>query len=343
MPTGPSPTARALRALEILHARPGTTADQLASLLGVTERAARRYVGILREAGIPVESARGPYGGYRLGRGTRLPPVVFTQEQALGLVMAVLDGQPNAIDADDLVGSALSKVIRALPENVGRQAAALRAYAAATPDRHSARPDPATTSALIAAVADRRRVMVTYRGESGKEWAAEVDPWAVVVRYGRWYLLCHSHRADAIRTYRIDRIRTVRQTPHGFTPPDDLDPVAALEENLGAGWKYPTRVVFHAPWEKVAPWIRPPMGRLQPDGDRCVLVGSTGNPAMYAQEWLAPVPFDFSVEESPELHAAVAAVAARFSAAVSPSPSAETPVTSLERDDIRRPVGMPPA
>ncbi|MEU4678448.1 WYL domain-containing protein [Micromonospora sp. NPDC023737] len=319
MPTGPSPTARALRALEILYERPGTTADQLASLLGVTERAARRYVGILREAGIPVESTRGPYGGYRLGRGTRLPPVVFTQEQALGLVMAVLDGQPNAIDADDPVGSALSRVIRALPESVGRQAAALRAYAAATPDRHSARPNPTITSALVTAVADRRRIEVTYRGGSGEERDTEVDPWAVVVRYGRWYLLCHSRRADAIRTYRVDRIRSVRQTPHTFTPPEDLDPVAALEENLGAGWTYPTRVVFHAPWEQVAPWIRPPMGRLQPDGDRCVLVGSTGNPAMYAQEWLAPVPFDFSAEEGPELRAAVAAVAARFGAAVSRS------------------------
>ncbi|MEU9506000.1 WYL domain-containing protein [Micromonospora sp. NPDC048170] len=325
MRTGPSPTARALRALEILQARPGVTADQLASLLGVTERAARRYVGILREAGITVESVRGPYGGYRLGRGTRLPPVVFTQEQALGLVMAVLDGQPAAIDADDLIGSALSKVIRALPDSIGRQAAALRAYASATPDRRSARPDPTTTSALVAAVADRRRVLVTYRGESGEEWDAEVDPWAVVVRYGRWYLLCHSYRADAIRTYRIDRLRAVRQMPHGFTPPDGLDPVAALEESLGAGWKYRTRVLFHAPWEKVAPWIRPPMGRLEPDGDRCVLVGSTRNPAMYAQEWLAAVPFDFSVEEGPELHAAVATVAARFSAALAPSPPETRP------------------
>ncbi|MEU6078379.1 WYL domain-containing protein [Micromonospora sp. NPDC047074] len=336
MRTGSSPTARALRALEILQARPGVTADQLASLLGVTERAARRYVGILREAGITVESVRGPYGGYRLGRGTRLPPVVFTQEQALGLVMAVLDGQPAAIDADDLIGSALSKVIRALPDSVGRQAAALRAYASATPDRHSARADPVTTSALVAAVADRRRVLITYRGRSDEEWDAEVDPWAVVVRYGRWYLLCHSHRADAIRTYRVDRVRAVRQLPHNFTPPDDLDPVAAVEENLGAGWKYRTRVLFHAPWEKVAPWIRPPMGRLEPDGDRCVLVGSTRNPAMYAQEWLAAVPFDFSVEEGPELRAAVATVAARFSAALPPSP----PET---RPGAVRPADLPPA
>lgn len=319
MPTGPTPTARALRALEMVQASPGITAGQLAERLGVTERAARRYVGFLRDAGIPVESTRGPYGGFRLGRGTRLPPVVFTQEQALGLVMAVLDGQPAAIDADDLVGAALSKVIRALPESVGRQAAALREHASAAPDRHASRPDPAITSGLVAAGADRRRVVITYRGGGGGEqWDAEVDPWAVVVRHGRWYLLCHSHRAAATRTYRIDRVRAVRQLPQAFTPPENLDPVAVLEESLGKGWKYVTRVVFHAPKEKVAPWIRPPMGSLEADGDRCVLIGSTRNPAMYAQEWLSVIPFAFSVVEGPELRDAVAELAERFGAAVAP-------------------------
>ncbi|MFI6498078.1 helix-turn-helix transcriptional regulator [Nonomuraea typhae] len=316
MPTDLSPTARALRALEILRARPGLTGGELAACLGVTERAARRYVGILREAGIPVESVRGPYGGYRLGRGTRLPPVAFTEPEALGLVMAVLDGQPAAADAGDLVGGALSKVIRALPESVGRQAAALREHASAAPDRFSARPDPATTSALVAAIADRRRVVIAYRSESGDEWEAEVDPWAVVVRYGRWYLLCHSHRADAVRTYRVDRVRRVRRSAHAFEPPGDLDPVAALEENLGLGWTFATRVVFDAPLAEVAPWIRPPMGRLEPSGGGCVLVGSTRNPAMYAQEWLANVPLPFRVEGGPELRAAVAALAARLTAAV---------------------------
>jgi predicted DNA-binding transcriptional regulator YafY len=310
-----SPTARALRAIEILQNRPGTTADELGERLGVTERAARRYIAILREAGINVESARGPHGGYRLRRGTRLPPVVFTQAEALGLVMAVLDGQPAATDADDLVGSALAKLIHALPESVGRQAAALRDHASAAPDRHSSRPDPAITSALVAAVGARRQVVVTYRNEMGREWETDVDPWAVVVRYGRWYLLCHSHRAGAVRTYRVDRIRAVEQTPHEFDPPEDLDPVAALEENLGSGWEYRTRVVFDAPVAEVAQWIRPPMGRLEPSGEGCVLVGSTSNPSMYAQEWLATVPFPFRVEGGPELKAAVATVAARFAAA----------------------------
>ena len=323
----PSPTARALRALAFLQSRPGgVTADELAARLGVTERAARRYVAILREADIPVDSVRGPHGGYRLGRGTRLPPVVFTEPEALGLVMAVLDAQPAAADAagDDLVGSALGKVIRALPESLGRQAAALREHASAAPDRFAARPDPLITGALVAAAADRRRVRIGYRSEAGNEWDAEVDPWAVVVRHGLWYLLCHSHHANAIRTYRVDRVRSVERTPHRFEPPADLDPVAAVEQHLGVGWQYATRVVFDVPPAEAARWIQPPMGRLEASGEGgCVLIGSTRNPTMYAQEWLANLPFDFRVEGGPELREAVVKLAARFNAAAAAATAVE--------------------
>ncbi|MGH7611742.1 MAG: helix-turn-helix transcriptional regulator, partial [Candidatus Dormibacteria bacterium] len=277
---------------------------------------ARRYVEILREAGVPVESTRGRYGGYRLGRGARLPPVVFTAEEALVLVMAVLQGHPAATDPEDLVGTALIKVIRALPEGVGRQAAALRERIAAAPDRGAAHPDPALTSALVSAVASGRRVAIHYRGESGTEWEAEVDPWAVVARHGRWYLLCQSHHVGAVRTYRIDRIAAVTQTNLTFTPPPELDAVALLEEHLGAGWEFPTRVVFEAPLAEVARWVGPPMGHLQAHPLGCVLTGSTSNPRMYAQEWLATMPFRFRIESGPELRDAVAELAARCAEAV---------------------------
>ena len=217
-----SPTGRALRALELLQAQPGITAAQLAAQLDVTERAARRYVAILREAGIPIGSTRGPYGGYRVGRGIRLPPLVFTAAEALGLVMAVLDGSHAAADADDPVGAAPGKIIRALPENVGRQAATMRRHASAAPDRGAARPGTETTSALVAAVAAQRQVSIGYRSESGRQREEDVDPWAVVVRHGRWYLLCHSHRARAVRAYRIDRIQSVAGGGEQFRAPGDL-------------------------------------------------------------------------------------------------------------------------
>ena len=311
-----SPTARALQALELVRVAPGTTAEQMAERLGVSERAVRRYIEILREAGVPVESTRGRYGGYRLGRGTRLPPVVFSEEEALGLVMAVLEAHPAATDSEDPLGAALDKLIRALPENVGRQAAGLRRHAAATPEPRPARPDPAVTSTLVVAVALHHRVQLGYRSEAGNEWSEEVDPWAVVVRHGRWFLLCHSHRVGALRTYRIDRVQAAVESPLSFTPPEDLDPVAALEQNLGEGWALATRVVFEAPLADVSPWVRPTMGRLEAHPDGCVLVGSTDNPTMYAGEWLAGIPFPFRVEGGEELRAAVGALAMRCAAAV---------------------------
>src|SRR4051794_9580411 len=107
-----SPVARALISLEALQESPGVSAERLAMRLGVTERAVRRYVRVLREAGIPIESTTGRYGGYRLGRGTRLPPLTLSAAEALGLVMAVLEGRPGAADASDPVGSAIGKITR---------------------------------------------------------------------------------------------------------------------------------------------------------------------------------------------------------------------------------------
>ena len=114
-----SPTARALLALEVIQNSPGVTAQRLGDRLGVTERAARRYVAILREADLPIESVSGPHGGYLVGRGLRLAPLMFTAAEAMGLVMAVLEGHRDAADPGDPVGSALAKIVRLLPERGG--------------------------------------------------------------------------------------------------------------------------------------------------------------------------------------------------------------------------------
>ena len=210
-----------------------------------------------------------------------------------------------------------------LPENVGRQAAAMRRHACAAPDRGAVRPGTQTASALVDAIAAQRRVCIGYRSQSGRQWTEDVDPWAVVVRHGLWYLLCHSHRASAVRAYRIDRIQSVAAGGGQFRVPGDLDYVDLLEQHLGAGWEFETKVVFDAPYDEVARYVRPPMGRLEHvDGGRCVLTGSTSNPAMYAGEWLAAIPIRFHVEDGPELRAAVAAVAERLTAALTPANAA---------------------
>ncbi len=305
-----SPTARALLALELLQARPGITAEQLGERLGVTERAARRYVGILREAGIPVESTRGPYGGYRVGRGLRLPPLMFSASEALAIVMAVLDGHPDAGDPTDPVGSALGKIVRALPTSVTAQAETVRRSASSATDRSAVRPDPETTATRVHASESGRQVRIGYRTEAGREWSAEVDPWAVVVRHSRWYLLCWSHAVDAQRAFRIDRVRSVALLGATFTRQPDLDPVTALEEHLAAGWEYETSVEIDLPVDQV--WLPRVMGKLEPlPDDRTLLTGSTSNPYGYAED-LARLPTTYRILGGPELLAAARDVGQRL-------------------------------
>ena len=88
----------------------------------------------------------------------------------------------------------------------------------------AARPDPATATALVQACSEHRRVRLGYRSEAGSEWVTEADPWAVVVRHSRWYLLCWSHTAQDRRAYRIDRVGEVYPLEDLFSPPAGLDP-----------------------------------------------------------------------------------------------------------------------
>jgi predicted DNA-binding transcriptional regulator YafY len=240
---------------------------------------------------------------------------MFSAAEALGLVMAVLDGHHDAKDPTDPVGSALGKIVRALPEPVAAQAEAVRRTTAPAPDRAAARPDPGTTTALVRACSNRRRVRLRYRSEAGSEWVTEVDPWAVVVRHGRWYLLCRSHTADARRAYRIDRVRGVAVLADTFSPPADLDPVAMLEEHLAVGWEYDVEVVIDAPVDAVARRLPRALGRLEPqDAETSRLVGSTSNPMWYAEQ-LAAIPASYRIVRCPELREAARVLGQRLLAA----------------------------
>jgi len=157
-----SPTARALLALEVIQNSPGITAHRLGDRLGVTERAARRYVAILREADLPIESVSGPQGGYRVGRGLRLPPLMFTAAEAMGLAMAVLEGHRNAANPTDLVGSALAKIVRVLPERVAGPVRAFRQVSAPRA-AHETWASPELMAQLIESCTAARRLRLVYR------------------------------------------------------------------------------------------------------------------------------------------------------------------------------------
>ncbi|HEX7167876.1 MAG TPA: WYL domain-containing protein [Acidimicrobiales bacterium] len=303
-----SPTARALVALELIQTTPGVTADRLACALGVSERAARRYVAMLREAGIRIDAATGRYGGYRIGRGLRVPPLTFSADEAVALVMAALDGHHDVADPGQPVSTALAKIMRSLPEAVGAKAETVRRAAAPAPDRAAARPDPRITTSLVEAVELRRPTRIAYRPESGSPTTVDVEPWAVVVRHGRWYLLCRSTHLDAIRSYRVDRVTNVEVSTGSFVRPADLDAVRALEEHLASGWEYATEVVINARLDELRR-VPGTLGRLERmDTSTTLLRGSTSSPRWYVEQ-LAALRSPFRIVGSPEIRAAAAELA----------------------------------
>jgi predicted DNA-binding transcriptional regulator YafY len=143
----------------------------------------------------------------------------------------------------------------------------------------------------------------------------EVEPWAVVVRHGRWYLLCRSHITDSRRAYRIDRVRDVELLDATFSPPADLDPVAMLEEHLAVGWEYDVDVVIDASLERVGRCLPRTVGRLERvDAETSRLVGSTSNPMWYAEQ-LARIPAPYRIVSCPQVQEAARILGHRMLAA----------------------------
>ena len=143
---------------------------------------------------------------------------------------------------------------------------------------------------------------------------------AVVVRHGRWYLLCWSRTTDARRAYRIDRVRAVEVLDDTFSPPAGLDPVATLEEHLAVGWEYDVDAVIEAPIETAGRCLPRALGRLEPlDAGTTRLVGSTSNPVWYAQQ-LAAIPAPYRIVRCPELQEATRVLGQRLLAAAGASP-----------------------
>jgi predicted DNA-binding transcriptional regulator YafY len=240
---------------------------------------------------------------------------MFSGEEALGLVMAVLDGHHQASDPAEPAGSAIAKIVRALPSPVAATIDAVRRSASAAPDRAAARPDPATAAAIVRASADRRRLRIDYRSEAGSQWVGDIDPWAVVVRHGRWYVLCFSHTVGAQRAYRVDRIGAVDVLDDAFVPPSDLNPIAMLEDHLATGWEYGTEVVFEAAREDLGAQVPRALGRLEPIGTgRTRLVGSTSNPSWYAAQ-LTAISVPYRIAGGPELQKAMRLLGQRALAA----------------------------
>ncbi|MFZ5909772.1 MAG: helix-turn-helix transcriptional regulator [Chloroflexota bacterium] len=230
------PASRLLTLILLLQDRPNRKAAELAEQLGISVRSLHRYFEMLDEMGIPVYSERGPYGGFSLVRGYKMPPLIFTPEEAVAVHLGTsLVGEVWGTLYQDAAQGALAKLDNVLP-NEQRDEVAWASRSLATTGLHRADMTllTPTLDKLRRAVREYRRVSMTYRsGSSPHPVQRELDPYALVHRWGWWYVIGHCHLRDEVRSFRVDRIEALNLTAQVFPAPTEFD----IRQYLARDWQ----------------------------------------------------------------------------------------------------------
>jgi predicted DNA-binding transcriptional regulator YafY len=235
------PTARVLALLEILQAGGVHTLASLAERLGVDARTVRRYVDHLIDLDVPVESVRGRYGGYRLARGYRMPPLMLTDDEALATLLGLMTVQRARLAATSVAAAdtATAKLRRVLPQPLGRRLDALLATAQVTGPVDDAVTNPGGRVLLTLAEAAQGRHPIEMRYSARDERRSQrvVHPYGLVAHSGRWYVTGADSSSGEVRTFRVDRIEHLRVLPGSFDQPENFDAAAHV-----------LTVLAQAPW-----------------------------------------------------------------------------------------------
>lgn len=311
-------SARLLKLLSLLQTAREWTGAELAERLDVTGRTVRNDVERLRRLGYPVHATRGAAGGYRLGAGSRLPPLLLDDEEAVAVAVAVglgtaTDGSVTGIE--DSSQRALAKLEQVLPPRLRRRVSALRGHTVPVrPRRQGTGVPPEVLTAIAAACRDHERLRFDYLGHDGSGGRRDVEPYRLVSWGRRWYLVAWDTGRGDWRTFRVDRLTPV--TPGGprFTPrplPDE-DVAAYVSRGVAtAPWAFRARVTVHAPAAAVAERLPATAGTVEPlDEHSCTVVTGADSPETLAA-WLGVLGLDFDASGSPELAAALRSVADR--------------------------------
>jgi predicted DNA-binding transcriptional regulator YafY len=226
---------RLITLIMILQRQPNQKAADLAAKLGVSVRTLHRYFGMLDEMGIPIYAERGPYGGFSLVRGYKLPPLVFTPEEAVAIYLGTsLVGEMWGRLYQESAQGALAKLENVLPDEQRNEIAwARRSLIATGMQRANLSALAPTLENLRRAAREGRRVNMEYQSTtSDKITERQVDPYALVHRGGWWYLVGYCHLREAPRTFRVDRIQSLEILSQTFRMPDEFDVHAYLEREL---------------------------------------------------------------------------------------------------------------
>ncbi|MFF1300501.1 MULTISPECIES: helix-turn-helix transcriptional regulator [unclassified Streptomyces] len=273
-----STSARLLRLVSLLTARPSWTCGELADHLAVTERTVRRDVARLRELGYGVESDPGPWGGYRLRAGARVPPLILDDEEALAVAVGLREAALSGVlGGNQAALSALLKLRQVLPPRIADRLGEMDATVV-----HTTRPDapqiaPGVLLELAGACRRGERCHLSYRDRDGNATVRDVDPYRLVHTGRRWYFVARDVTRDEWRTFRADRVGQIQPTGRPVELIDQPDPAVLVSHSIATG-AYPLYVTIRLPlpMDQALRLIPQTVGTHRPEGPQATIVDIGG-------------------------------------------------------------------
>src|SRR5215207_5310244 len=301
------PTTRLLALLELLQARGRMSGPELARRLEVGVRTVRRYVRMLQEMGIPVRAERGLYGAYSLRPGFKLPPLMFTDEEALGLALGLLAARRLGLSGVvPAVEGALAKVERVMPGALRGRVRDLEETVTPAVVAPATPPTGEAVLEIASAVRGRRRISLRYRSGQLEETEREVDPYGVVHREGYWYTFGYDHLRGGTRLFRLDRILDVEVLEATFARPVGLESpegvLRAVANLPGDDWS--VEVLLETTLAEAREEIPPMIAALE-EVDGGVILRCSTSDLGWMSRVLAGLACPFVVRRPPELREAL--------------------------------------
>jgi predicted DNA-binding transcriptional regulator YafY len=235
--------------LELLQSRPSISGPELALGLETDVRTVRRYIRKLQDLGIPIDSIPGRFGGYKLRPGFRMPPLIFSEDEAIAVILGLIGSQWLRLSLPkDSVESTLSKITRVLPKATWDRVQSLSTVSVLAIDPGGPRTPPATLLRLSRAVADQSCVSMEYQSQEPTQRI--VEPYGIGGFQGRWYMVAFCRLRKALRLFRLDRIRSFDVLIERFERPADFSMDRYIKDSLEAQpWNI--RIRFDATLEEV--------------------------------------------------------------------------------------------
>lgn len=297
-------SARLLRLLSLLQAQRDWTGPGLAERLDVTTRTIRNDVERLRSLGYPVHATPGAAGGYRLGAGAALPPLLLDDEEAVAVAVGLRTGAGGSVTGiEETSLRALAKLEQVMPSRLRHRVNALQSYT--VPIGSSG---PTVRSEVLTAIANacgsRERLRFDYRDHEGAGTMRSVEPHRLVHARGRWYLVAWDVDRQDWRTFRVDRVEPKIPTGPRFAPrePPSDDLAQYVQKGLASAmWRFRARVLVHAPADEVADLVPHGAATVQVVDERSCLLDIGSDTAHVLVLYLGMLNRDFEVIGSPEL------------------------------------------